>query len=351
MKKTNYFSYWGKLAKTLYKDQELSFHPLVYHSLDVAAVVQVFLSKKQQLTADMAQFLQLSEQELIQLLVLFAALHDLGKFSAAFQALNKNDIQGLHKPNSRALYDARVAHHDRLGAVFWDQIKHVFLAHLTPSDRELTRKETRQALKALSMLAGGTLGHHGRPIDSSNLKTLAIDYMEPANQQAVDSFFSELIHLFPIAILVDRLIDESFYLKVKQLSWLIAGIVVLADWLGSDTRYFHYHAATLPLEEYWSYALKRAEQALTETELVSEVAVNPFISVETHFGFNPSPLQRWAESVAIDQSPQLFILEDVTGAGKTEAALVLTHRLLEAGAADGFYFGLPTMACSPRKRG
>ena len=44
------------------------------------------------------------------------------------------------------------------------------------------------------------------------------------------------------------------------------------------------------------------------------------------------------------QGPQLFILEDVTGAGKTEAALILTHRLMATGKAQGLYFGLPTMA-------
>lgn len=43
------------------------------------------------------------------------------------------------------------------------------------------------------------------------------------------------------------------------------------------------------------------------------------------------------------QGPQLFILEDVTGAGKTEAALITAHRLIAAGKLRGC-FGLPTMA-------
>lgn len=42
----------------------------------------------------------------------------------------------------------------------------------------------------------------------------------------------------------------------------------------------------------------------------------------------------------------MFILEDTTGSGKTEAALTLAHRLMEVDAADGFYFGLPTQATS-----
>ncbi len=48
--------------------------------------------------------------------------------------------------------------------------------------------------------------------------------------------------------------------------------------------------------------------------------------------------------VELSPSPQLFILEDVTGAGKTEAALVLAHRLMAQGQGKGLYVALPTMA-------
>jgi CRISPR-associated endonuclease/helicase Cas3 len=48
--------------------------------------------------------------------------------------------------------------------------------------------------------------------------------------------------------------------------------------------------------------------------------------------------------VALPVGPLLALVEDVTGGGKTEAALVLAHRLLAAGRADGLYFALPTMA-------
>ncbi len=58
----------------------------------------------------------------------------------------------------------------------------------------------------------------------------------------------------------------------------------------------------------------------------------------------PTPLQAWATEVPLLDTPQLYLLEDVTGAGKTEAALMLAHRLIQGGHADGIYFGLPTMA-------
>ena len=76
------------------------------------------------------------------------------------------------------------------------------------------------------------------------------------------------------------------------------------------------------------------------------MVVDVIFAIQDHYGFRPTPLQAWAESVPLGEGPQLFILEDVTGAGKTEAALALAHRLLAADRADGFYFGLPTMATS-----
>ena len=40
----------------------------------------------------------------------------------------------------------------------------------------------------------------------------------------------------------------------------------------------------------------------------------------------------------------MFIIEEATGSGKTEAALVLAQRLIAEGNGEGIFFGLPTMA-------
>jgi CRISPR-associated endonuclease/helicase Cas3 len=58
----------------------------------------------------------------------------------------------------------------------------------------------------------------------------------------------------------------------------------------------------------------------------------------------PRPLQLWADCAALPEEPALFVIEDATGAGKTEAALVLAQRLILAGRGQGLYFALPTMA-------
>jgi CRISPR-associated endonuclease/helicase Cas3 len=38
------------------------------------------------------------------------------------------------------------------------------------------------------------------------------------------------------------------------------------------------------------------------------------------------------------------VVEEVTGGGKTEAALILAHRMMERGQASGLFVALPTMA-------
>ena len=55
-------------------------------------------------------------------------------------------------------------------------------------------------------------------------------------------------------------------------------------------------------------------------------------------------MQVWAESVSLPDGPLLMLIEDMTGGGKTEAAIMLAHRLMAAERADGIYFALPTMA-------
>jgi CRISPR-associated endonuclease/helicase Cas3 len=71
--------------------------------------------------------------------------------------------------------------------------------------------------------------------------------------------------------------------------------------------------------------------------------LRPFDELTGH-EFEPSPMQRWAAEVALPEGPLLAVLEDETGSGKTEAALMLGHRLIASRRAEGIYIALPTMA-------
>lgn len=339
----SYFKYWGKAKKD--PDQDgADYHLLPYHCLDVAAVGALLLGPEKQITKDLAEFLELQPEQMQQLFSFCLSLHDLGKFASAFQKLYSAPDGDLLIPDCRKEYDGREYRHDRMGLFFWqalvvDPLPELFCL----SGYE--RRDQARCFDALMVLMNCVLGHHGQPINTNNPRSIKY-FTESHNNVAVEAFVKDSFDLFLPNLLFEKFISTEWCRRLEQVSWELAGVAVLADWIGSDNSHFEYHAEPMPLEDYWLHAQKIAKIALASTDLDKAPLVRPFRSIQEHYGFAPTPLQQWAETVEIDATPQLFILEDVTGAGKTEAALALTHRLMEAGAADGFYFGLPTMATS-----
>ncbi|EAA1561083.1 hypothetical protein DMC29_11035 [Shigella flexneri] len=172
-----------------------------------------------------------------------------------------------------------------------------------------------------------------------------LDNFLPEDKAAARDFLLEIKPLFPRIEIPTFWDDDEGVELIKQLSWYISATVVLADWTGSSTRFFPRVAQAMDIEDYWQKALVQAQNALTVFPPQAETA--PFTGINTLFPFieNTTPLQQKVLDLDINQpGPQLFILEDVTGAGKTEAALILAHRLMAAGNAQGLFFGLPTMA-------
>lgn len=141
---------------------------------------------------------------------------------------------------------------------------------------------------------------------------------------------------------------ENIEAAFKLTSWLLAGIVIVSDWIGSSNEHFAYLSESIPLDEYWKeYALQSAEKALADSgvlpsslSLISDMK-KLFPEIEV-----PSPMQEYVSACPVVNRAQLFILEDATGSGKTESSLCLAHRIMIQGTANGLYFGLPTMATS-----
>lgn len=322
----SYYDYWGKKDDTSVS----KYHLLPYHCLDVAAVTKQLLLENQKLANDLAQLLELPTEQLINVMAFLTSLHDLGKFSSSFQAIDP--CQALF---SASKYDVKHAKHDRLGAFFWEQVC-IDVVELLVEQYD----DEDEALERLEVLITVVLGHHGYPISLDKPNALK-RYTEPRNVRDVKAFIDDVY-----ALSAPKLSKLPTLERLRQASWYLAGVVVIADWIGSNQRYFAYCDEKVPLQEYWRSAQEKASNALIETGFSSRARPSEFKSIQEHFGFEPTPLQQWAEQVPLADSPQLFILEDVTGAGKTEAALALTHRLMAQGVADGFYFGLPTMATS-----
>ncbi|GGP57171.1 hypothetical protein GCM10009347_24600 [Shewanella algicola] len=79
-----YFKYWGKAKKTL-EQTSVDYHLLPYHCLDVAAVVDVWLTESRTLLKQIALQINCSESEAKAIVLFYVLLHDLGKFDARFQ--------------------------------------------------------------------------------------------------------------------------------------------------------------------------------------------------------------------------------------------------------------------------
>ncbi len=338
-----YFRYWGKAKK----DSEQSgadYHLLPYHCLDVAAVCYEWLDTDTKLAGELSDYLAIPRDQFTSLMSFFMAMHDLGKFASAFQALYSSGSSKLILPNSRKSYDGSHYRHDRLGTWFWRKLRKQICERCT-AGYGLNRRQQSYLAKPLNIIMDCMLGHHGVPVE---LDEPGIEgFTESQNLTASEAFTADLIVLFqPELTEIIYQNDTEWLAKLKQVSWHIAGIAVLCDWIGSDQADFPYVSGEMSLDTYWQRTRLQAKKALESKQLIRSFNVAPFFSVENSFGFKPTPLQSWAEKVEITDAPQLFILEDVTGAGKTEAALTLIHRLMQKGVASGFYFGLPTMATS-----
>ncbi len=335
LKHASILCYWGKAKPN--SDAGPQYHPLPYHCLDVAAVGVAFL-KKSSLLKSCCELLNCSQEAFLSWSAFLLALHDLGKFSEAFQSQRQDLVFALQKrePNPSKLYSER---HDSLGFWLWDDClaDEVLLKIGIDNSRE-TQRSFKCWLLAVT-------GHHGIPpkpygnVDGffcREDKRAAADFV----QVMAGLMFTDEARRIPT-----NLDAKDFQHLSEMLSWWFAGVTVLADWLGSNTQFFPYKNQSIDLEKYWEYAQGQATEALAHSG-VSPSAIEKGRSLKDFFQKiqEASPLQQWAVSVDIPQAPQIYLLEDVTGAGKTEAAMMLAYRLMEQGLAEGFFIGLPTMA-------
>lgn len=330
------FNYWGKAAKAFppIRGQASGWHPLPYHCLDVAAVALAWLNCHPASVRWLAEHLGLSDEAAIRLVVFFAALHDVGKFADAFQGLKPGIQTALQGRATKLRYETR---HDTLGlALFLNDFN-------TPRSSWFGRLAFDPG--AWQSLAFASACHHGKPGEiktGSDLRALFRYHFREEDRLAALSFSCAIARLFRVNELcnVPHEIAEK---PARHASWLIAGVLNLADWVASGGM--PYDSGTQPLGDYWEKAQARAGSLLRERGLIPAASA-PERGVAELFPAlrHPSPLQLQAQAVPMTDGPQLFILEDVTGAGKTEAALLLAQRLMARGLADGLYFALPTQA-------
>lgn len=327
--KSSLYGYWGKANQG--NGEGVGWHPVAYHCLDVGACAYVLLERYPQWLDKIVSISGIEQSKLKKWLVFLIVLHDIGKFADGFQQMPGNPFH----LDAMVAYDQR---HDTLGFALVSELLPSWLGRASENDLD--------SWMAMPWFAAIT-GHHGCPPKDFATRAIVQRHFPASVLRDVEAFVSATR---------DLLCPEGWMLpdpemsppeQQQQASWLVAGLTVLADWLGSNTQWFPYRLPDHPLPEYWSeLAVPQAHRAVMESGMVgskpaAELDFNKLFPALAH---SPTPLQAWADSVDIVQGPQLFILEELTGSGKTEAALTLAGRLMEAGQASGVYFALPTMA-------
>ncbi|WP_179957522.1 CRISPR-associated helicase Cas3' [Exilibacterium tricleocarpae] len=327
-----YYRYWGKARPQSGVDTR--YHLLPYHCLDVAACHQRLWAVRHGLLAGMAQYLGLPPTLLSNLLGFFATIHDIGKFSFVFQRLQA--IEGAPLAASPERQGMQGRH---------DQIGYLYLRRWLRNRRDLPEKPG--VTEVLELLGGIATGHHGIPPVGSRFKPHMAFTDEGCT--AADSFLAWAWDFWQMDDCIEALAKTDISIDCwRAMSWVQSAMMILADWIGSDADVHNYcDDADQDLREYYQRAERRAAQQIDNLGLSRSPIPKKFSSAAQLLAFPAlTPLQALCERVTLEERPLFFILEDITGAGKTEAVLVLVTRMLANDYADGFYFGLPTMATS-----
>jgi len=291
----NLLSWPGKSA--LAEDQPE--HPAVYHMLDVASVAECLV-----------RALGLPQPTTDAFIVL-AALHDLGKISTDF----RNMLRGGQSQGIR---------HWELTEVYLNENIGLLSGRLSVADQAILRP-----------LISATAGHHGRPSrmnETSMHRALFRTGVETMDQ--VRRAIVHILELWPGASLAGLTHAEAL-----RLSWWLPGLVAAADWIGSNPDWFPAQAPTMTLASYRDYARECAARAVAQAGLS-----RPDPAPTALFAFDPRPMQVACAEIPLSEGPILAVIEDETGAGKTEAAMILAQRMLMARKGRGLFLALPTMA-------
>lgn len=315
--------FWGKLSED--RSQQLL---LADHCIDVASVFRALCD-----LPAIRRSLGLGEN-VVQMdrLAVFALLHDLGKCNTGFQAKrdpNARNVAGHVKETAPLLYSGELCAKTNL-ALGLEEIASWF-------------KNPEAGLRMLL----ASIFHHGKPAFDGNIAdSIEIDRLK-AHWQPRDGL-NPFDGLKELGVAARRVYPNAFAgnaapIEVSiELEHHFAGLVMLADWLGSHREsFFPFQHEGDRIE--WSR--RRASKALAAVGLDVSTARKRIEHGQPTFGQTfgllgePRPLQ---SALASADLPALLIAESDTGSGKTEAALMHFLALFAAGKVDGLYFALPT---------
>jgi CRISPR-associated endonuclease/helicase Cas3 len=328
-------TFWGKASTA---DQSgPSAHPIVHHSLDVAAVGAELIARHRAQLERIAAAVGIEIEILRRTVPFLLTLHDIGKYSRVFQSKSPDHwpigsfgpYREIPPGNSHVItgFQLLVLLSDNGGC---GNIFEAVLPGWTASDRKI--------------LFCALAGHHGRPPEEGARCSIGPHDVCDICLAVAEAHVRAMYSLLRPSALPRRPVAALTLLGVAT-----AGLFVLADWIGSAETWFPYAATgegDHTFDHYWRVTQRAAIRAVDEAG-VSPADVEAFGGLSKLFPNirTASPVQAFAEAVTLPEGgPSLIIVEDVTGSGKTEGALTLAHRLMTSSRANGLYVALPTEA-------
>ena len=305
--------------------------PLWMHLRDTAGIMRFLV--QQWLPESVRRNLDLDEELLTRTVVFLGWVHDIGKITLAFAG---PIMSLLPEAKQRLEKDTELR---------WNEQEKKFSHHALAGEAIL------RELGCPEGLASVVGAHHGKPQEANNV----LDQLEDGVYET--NYWSKGRKTFWWSCwqeLFDHALQESGFSDVKELpelsvptELLLTGLLIMADWIASNTRYF----PLIPVEEEGSDTLypARVDRAWEALDLTSPWEVQSDVTepgaFAERFGFPPNEVQRaMLEAVSQAQEPGIFILEAQMGVGKTEAALGAAEILAKHGGEGGIFFGLPTQA-------
>lgn len=338
-------SFWAK-ARPYRARGPSSTHLLEHHLADVGACLEALLAQPtiRRRLARAAGRDELDDVTVARLCV-FAALHDIGKVNVGFQTQvwRRSDFGERpvprHAGHTRDLVPVLVGADQETHGWFFDALGWDDFTGWDCSDRSVS-----------SDLLVATLSHHGLPL------------VLEGDRQPNPGVWRRFESLDPEAYVrrVGQLIRDWFpnawhrasppLPRKTEFQHMFLGLCTLADWLGSNERWFPYKPE--PDCRYIESARNRAQRAVVVCGLDIHAQREAFCKQGELPGFSnlfelPSAnaIQHQA-AITTPLNKRLVVIESETGSGKTEAALWRFARLFADNRVDGMYFALPTRAAA-----
>lgn len=339
--KPSVWAAWGKSAGRVVP------HPLVCHAVDTAAVASrlFILMLGPRCRGELRDAFSVLG-DATGWVALLCGLHDLGKCSPTFQALNVD--LAVHRFGEMAGADLRRVQRQR-GLPRLDT-PHGLVTALHLKDMLVSWGAESGTAEQVAVALGG---HHGYFPAGQELGQARAQ----VNNHGMGHWKAWRDDLVG-AVVKARGLPDTRTLPWNELRFSPAGAVALAglttvsDWIASDERNFPSPEDEVDLDQYARVSEARADEAVARLDLQPWAPPEDTGFAGLFASEDPRPVQALIERLVRGRvEPTMLVVEAPTGEGKSKAALQAVATLVRGRGLAGVYVGMPTQATSHQMLG